>query len=103
MAKLKTVVLRFSDYEGPTIQLHVDVREQLGSVWWGWWKRGLEGARVDVLKELATKELPLRVGLANTMDKEYLVAQCLSIEFGQNGERIPAPDRKKTPDYYGDE
>lgn len=98
---IRSLVLRFSDYEADSIARHQEIIKSNGCVLWGWWKKYQEPIQLDVLKTIE-KLCPIRIGLANTMTDEYYVAQCKRIFIDPSGSQIPTPDSSLTPTYYGE-
>ncbi len=59
-------LFRFRDLVAETIKAHKSVLKERNACWWGWWKRPTEGARMEIwqdLKEQASSEKPVRIGL----------------------------------------
>lgn len=99
---LRSIVLRFSDYEvDDSIKEHLDVFQEQGEVWWGWWRKDHEELPRDVLAA-ARDRLPLRIGLVNRQTGQFVLARCEDIAFDDSRDRIPTPDAARTPSYYRD-
>jgi hypothetical protein len=77
---VQTVVLRFRDFDEPTIERHQALIHQFTYVWWGWWKKENEPARRVELEHLrhlsrnAPASTPLNVGLFNRSNDSYYSA-----------------------------
>lgn len=99
----RTVALRYSNMEGPTIPLHEALLGDGEFAYWGWWKKTTEPFPRDVLvfvRDNATSDSPLRIGLLNRKDDEYYVAHCIGVEFSDDGSEMDCPDKPKCPEYY---
>lgn len=96
---LQTIVLRFNDYYDPTVELHVDIINASGHVWWGWWKKSHEKKKTDLLDVIASK-CPIKVGLVNRGEKQYYEANCTQIVADSSGTPIASPEASLTPSYY---
>ena len=101
-------LFRFRDLIRNTIQEHFKVLEANGSVWWGWWMRPTEDARMDVwekLQALASESSPVRIGLFHSGDGKVYgarVSQVIQPENADSPPLLPAPavDRELVPEYY---
>jgi len=102
---LKTIILRFSDYEYATIAAHKEMITTEKSVWWGWWRKSHEPPQTEVLREIS-KKCPIEIGLVNRVCKgispECYTVICTKIVFDANGERVQSPELNRTPNYYRD-
>lgn len=104
-ANPRSLILRFADTafkdpaeDDPTITRHQEVLAEIGHVWWGWWKKGHEDARSDVIRTFRDL-LPDWVGLVNRKSQRYYRASCTAIHCGANV--MPAPEEgEATPTYY---
>lgn len=100
-------LFRFRDLIADTIEEHYKVFEKNKSVWWGWWKRPTEDARMDVwgkLKEQASAVHPVRVGLFHS-GKGVVYAAWVSEVILPTDENspplLPIPeDFLLVPEYY---
>src|SRR6266545_2826564 len=71
-------LFRFRDLIRDTLEEHRKLLIQHHSVWWGWWKRPTEDARMDVWGKLqgeATNAKPVRVGLFHSGTGEVFSAR----------------------------
>lgn len=100
------LVLRFSDFERPTIDEHVAILSEPrnASVWWGWWKKLHERfpASLGEVSQLIEQRGPVELGLVERAKGQFFVAACDKIVV-QGGEMIASPDPALTPAYYRDE
>jgi 3',5'-cyclic AMP phosphodiesterase CpdA len=96
----RTLILRFVDFDDPTIALHDEILHDHGQVWWGWWKKSHEAQRHAVLESFASTRLPSPVGLVNRREGTLYRAQCVRMELAGPDENIPSPDPAQTPAYY---
>jgi predicted MPP superfamily phosphohydrolase len=99
----RSIILRYSDAEEPTIPAHQRVIAQHQGVWWGWWKKRTEPFWPELLRDLKESAVsePIHVGLVNRKGvEEYSDASCVAVAFDVNGVPIPSPDATLTPDYY---
>jgi predicted MPP superfamily phosphohydrolase len=102
----QTIILRFSDNERNTIAEHLfiltDKSHSHPYVYWGWWRPQDEDPKIDILgafkRGLAAGSV--RIGLANTKEGRFYVANCQDVEYSTAGQRIPAPVPEHTPAYY---
>jgi 3',5'-cyclic AMP phosphodiesterase CpdA len=102
VAQAKTLILRFSDFEHPTIALHDEVLEQHGQVWWGWWRKTHEPQRLDVLEAVKDRLPAETFGLVDRRTEKFYRARCVGMEIAPEDEKIPTPDPQRTPAYYRD-
>ncbi len=102
------IVLRFSDYERPTIQEHLDILERTRAddtpayVWWGWWKKNHErfpAATLGSLAERIQRDGSVEIGLIERATQQFIRATCIKVVTDQ-GHAIPAPDVELAPRYY---
>ncbi|MFX0195469.1 MAG: metallophosphoesterase family protein [Candidatus Hodarchaeota archaeon] len=99
---LRTVILRFSDYEKvDTILAHQEIIKARKCVWWGWWKKKHETMQGEALKEIG-KRCPIEIGLLNRTVQKFYSARCTNVVFDSKGGRRPSPDLECTPSYYRD-
>lgn len=99
----RTAILRYSNIEGPAIALHAAVLGGRDFVYWGWWKKETEPFFSDVLRfirDSATSTSALRVGLLSRKDEEYYAAECVGVEFRDDGRAFECPDKQLCPEYY---
>ena len=99
---LHTIVLRFADFNNiDTIKEHSKIIEESPShtVCWGWWKKEDEPSKGHALRGIS-KRCPILIGLINRVAKKYYTAQCVKVEIGPKGARIPSPNPEGTPLYY---
>lgn len=101
------LVLRFSNFERPTIEEHVAILSEAGndgSVWWGWWKKVHEGFPeiLDTVSRLIERLGQTELGLVERASGEFFVATCDKIVI-QRGQTVPSPDPALTPAYYRNE
>lgn len=101
---MKTIILRFSEYEFPqgettTVAEHQRLIDRSGSCWWGWWKKKHEPWPEDALKELQNMT-PIEIGLLDRTNRQFFAAECKRVIFHPAGLRMPSPDIERTPDYY---
>ena len=63
-----TIILRFRDLVGKTIEEHQKIISNKGFVWWAWWKKSREKTPVGELAELneVIKENPLKLLLIDS-------------------------------------
>jgi predicted MPP superfamily phosphohydrolase len=99
---VQTLILRFSDFEAPTIGEHLRVLRDRGSVWWGWWKKDHEPARNELLAQYEALAPKPDLGLVDRTAGTFHVATCLEVRV-HDGNRFPTPDPERTPAYYRDE
>jgi hypothetical protein len=104
---IRTVIFRFSDFEGPTIERHQQIIDTAGAVWWGWWRKQHEPQRLHVLAELEVlvetrreQGTPLTIGLVNRRERKFFRAECVQVVWDTAGERTRTPDLDATPEYY---
>lgn len=95
------LILRYSNFEANTLDLHLDALRN-GSVWWGWWKKSHEDFPLDLFARAVERidSGPLRIGLIDRADEEYSVALCRTITVDLEGGYLPSPDLERTPEYY---
>lgn len=99
------LVLRFSNFERPTIDEHMSIVAKAGgSVWWGWWKKVHEGfpERLHQVSRLVEELGQVDLGLVERASGQFFVAACDMIAI-QGGQPIPSPEPSLTPAYYRDE
>lgn len=100
------IVLRFSDYERPTIAEHLGLLERLPCehVWWGWWKKIHEPFSADVFDSLSARianEGSVWIGLIERADRQYYRAECENVVIDR-GRPTSTPEREYTPAYYNE-
>jgi predicted MPP superfamily phosphohydrolase len=100
---VRTLGLRFSDFEAPTIGEHRRILQDRGSVWWGWWRKGHEPARGEILTEYEALAQKPDIALVDRTARTFYSASCLEIRFDSEGNRFESPDPERTPLYYRDE
>lgn len=96
------IILRFSDYEAETINAHLGMIRDQGTVWWAWWKKVHEPMRLDLLDDLvsALSTGPAEIALVDRVDRQMCVATCESLVFSSDGTPRPSPDDELVPSYY---
>ena len=94
-----TAVLRFRDFETKTVEVHRQIINQTGAVWWAWWKKESEDGKLEVLEELA-RACPLDVGLVNRLTDTRFVARCTRVAYSVDGTPLSTPEPARTPVYY---
>lgn len=94
-----TAVLRFRDFETKTVEVHRQIINQTGAVWWAWWKKESEDGQLQVLDELA-RACPLDVGLVNRLTDTRFVARCTRVAYSVDGTPLSTPEPARTPGYY---
>jgi 3',5'-cyclic AMP phosphodiesterase CpdA len=98
-----TLVLRFRDLSGPTIDEHRRLIGDHGEVWWGWWsKPGEQVPRqlfADVLDEIR-KNGSVTWFLADSGHERLYRATITEIRYSASSDRLPSPDPTRTPPYY---
>lgn len=98
------MVLRFFDYDNPTIEEHAKIIDEHSKVWWGWWKKDAEPTRdteLETLSKALTTAGRIKVGLTNLDKATFYEATVIQLRF-EKGKVIPSPDRLLTPTYYAD-
>ncbi len=103
----ETVILRFRDLvtaENETIAKHLAVIGQHGYVWWAWWKKGNEKTPKKEFAYLSieAKSQPLDIFLVDSGQSLVYRATCSGVELTAK-DKIPSPERDKTPEYYCDQ
>jgi hypothetical protein len=98
------ILLWFRDIsipDGETIQRHLEVIEQHGSVWWGWLKRKEERVPTDTLIEISKSlvESELEIFLYHSDARELYSAELRRISALPGGYRIRSPQVDLTPAY----
>ncbi len=110
VSSLDTIILRFRDIVTPnhqTINLHRQVIDQQGYVWWGWWKKQTEIAPKDLFRDLSQRlhslsnEEAFRIYLFDSGQEYLFSARLLQIAF-QSGREIFCPEPLAMPPYYRD-
>jgi hypothetical protein len=96
--------LRFRDYQADTIQEHTKIIESHGSVWWGWFKKDSEPSRTDDLSLIKSRlgQGRVNLGLFDRSQGRYFIVEVSACEFVGGEEKMAAPDRSLTPEYYRD-
>ena len=102
----ETMILRFRDLvtsENGTINQHKAIITAHGHVWWAWWKKGGEKVPDDFsLLSIRAKESSIAVFLVDSGQNLLFRAICNDIRV-QEKDKLPSPDRDKTPEYYRDQ
>lgn len=107
--EIKTLLLRFRDLTtapGETVKTHADIATKKGKVWWGWWSKQNEQVPLDVFSFLLQKMTAaggVEIYLIDTGQMHVYKAKCTSVKFENSRERLKAPDRTVTPEYYKDQ
>lgn len=100
------LVLRFSNFERPTIDEHLAILSEPDntSVWWGWWKKRHEAfpAILDRASQLIEQRGPVELGLVERVNGQFFIASCDQIAI-RGGRTMPSPEPDLTPSYYRDE
>jgi calcineurin-like phosphoesterase family protein len=94
-----TAVLRFRDVEAETVEVHREIIDQTGAVWWAWWKKESEDGKIDALSELADA-CPIDIGLINREKDTRFIAKCTRIAYSPDGTPLSTPEAARTPAYY---
>lgn len=101
-----TAILRFSNAENiPTVGAHLEVISSAKAVWWGWWRKETELPSLDVLRklqsEIKSQRSALRIGLLNRKgDESFHIAECIDLQYSEDGNPMSSPDSSLTPEYY---
>lgn len=98
----QTIILRFSDFDRPTIAEHQYIIDLHKEAWWGWWKKTTEEDQRDRLEQLAN-ECPLEIGLLDRREWRYYIANLGKIVVPPTGVTCGSPLPEYTPEYYRDE
>jgi predicted phosphodiesterase len=103
---MKTAIFRFSNQDGPVVQLHQEFLTGPADnyVWWGWWKKEHEPRRdsaLSRLQALVRRNGELQVALINRKDDEYYRARIDDVRYLTGGARSHAPD-DRCPELYRD-
>jgi predicted phosphodiesterase len=100
-------LFRFRDLIRDTLEEHRKVLNEKQSVWWGWWKRPTEDARMDVWRNLqgeASNDKPIRIGLFHSGNGQVYsarVSQVIPPEDENSPPLLPTPeDKELVPEYY---
>lgn len=98
------IVLRYSDFERPTIKEHVAILDRPASphVWWGWWKKSHEEypkGLFNQLKGVVNERGEVAIGLLDRIGERYHSATCQDVAF-LRGKNLPSPNERLTPAYY---
>lgn len=101
-------LFRFRDLIRDTLDEHRKILEKNNSVWWGWWKRPTEDARMDVWETLqneASNVKPVRIGLFHSGTGKVFsahVSEVILPEDKDARELLPIPEKHKelVPEYY---
>lgn len=104
----RRLILRFRDLvtePGATIAEHRTIWRTYGEVWWGWWKRNREISPVKLFAELreeidASSDKAIKGYLFDTDQNLLFSCRIADIKVAPIGAKIPAPDPRKTPEYY---
>lgn len=100
--------MRFRDLSTPpgtTLAEHQKIISSNSFVWWGWWNKQGETVPEAAFREIhkmIQQHGPLDVFLFDTGQNRLHRAKLAQIEWDTQLRLIVAPDRKATPDYYGD-
>lgn len=101
------LLFRFRDLIRDTLDEHRKILKTQKSVWWGWWKRPTEDARMDVWSELqdqASSDHPVRVGLFHSGTGKVftaLVSQVVPPTEDNSTPVLPSnEDKDLVPEYY---
>jgi 3',5'-cyclic AMP phosphodiesterase CpdA len=101
-------LFRFRDLIADTIEEHYKVFAEKQSVWWGWWKRPTEDARMDIwakLQEQASPGRPTKVGLFHS-GTGFVYAAWVSEVIPPTDQNappllpVPEVDSLLVPEYY---
>lgn len=103
---IETLALRFRDLSGPTIEGHRQLIAEHGDAWWGWWSKPEEKLPRELFAEFLD-----RIGtdgevvwfLADSGEGRLYRATVTDIRFDNANQRIPSPDRERTPPYYSEQ
>ena len=98
-----TIILRFRDLVGKTIEEHQKIISNKGFVWWAWWKKSREKTPVGELAELneVIKENPLKLLLIDSGNEKLFLATCTEIRWNSINP-IDSPHKENTPPYYSE-
>lgn len=98
-----SMVLRFRDLIGKTIDEHDKTIKRNGYAWWGWWNKPIEAVPTGVFNHFKTEMLHngyLTIFLADSGNSLLYRAKLLEIHYGESGEDVPSEEPQKTPSYY---
>lgn len=101
-------LFRFRDLIADTIEEHYKVFSEKKSVWWGWWKRPTEDARMDIWGKLQGQASPqrlARVGLFHSGNGTVYSAWVSEVIPPTDKDSppllpVPAVDSLLVPEYY---
>ena len=93
------VVLRFRDFEAETVQKHRSVINEMGAVWWAWWKKESEEYQAEALAALSAA-CPVNIGLINRQRDTRFLARCTRVVYSPDGSPLTSPEADWTPRYY---
>ncbi len=104
-SEIETIILRFRDLvtsPGQTIDLHYQLCEAKGYVWWGWWNKAGEKIPDNEFRYLQSKAVRegLSIYLMDSGSLNIYKALCREMHWDPNHERINAPELDATPEYY---
>ena len=100
------LVLRYRDLVTPpddTINLHQEVINEHGYVYWGWWAKAGERCPSifsDLQEELASE--PQNIFLFDSGQNKLYEAKFTELEYNNRTNGMECPEKDKTPDYYRD-
>ena len=108
-------VFRYRDLIAATLEEHRRIIKARGTCWWGWWKRPLEPARMEVWEDLERQlqSGPVWVGLFDSGGNKSVGNKCYLAKVGQvirpkldssgkDCEPLPVPpgEEELVPEYY---
>jgi 3',5'-cyclic AMP phosphodiesterase CpdA len=101
-------LFRFRDLIANTIEEHYKVFKKKNSVWWGWWKRPTENARMDIwgkLQQQVSVGRPARIGLFHSGEGEVYAAWVSEVIPPTDKDTppllpVPKVDSLLVPEYY---
>jgi hypothetical protein len=111
MADFSSIILGFRDLSTPAGTTTIDEHKRIianrnrGYVWWGWWHKQGEIVPEDAFRKIRTeinKSGPYEVLLFDTGKYELRRARLVDVRWDTTLRPIPTPERKATPNYYGD-
>jgi predicted phosphodiesterase len=102
---LAAIILRFRDLIADTIIEHQKLIEELGFVWWGWWRKPNEPDRLSELEQInaQVKGASLKIGLFDRSKQAFYVAVMDGCVFTRTLPFVSSPAPAATPPYYQDE
>lgn len=101
---MDTIILRFRDTKQyiDTIFEHNQIVNNIGYVWWGWWKKAEESSNeesLDILKSRLENGDKILIGLFDKTTSRFYKTNLIDLKFDFSN-KFNSPEKSFTPDYY---